>query len=238
WRPRPFFHGGIPSMAYESQPCAGDQRKEKAFQRVPNPMGHVARQLSRLFNRRNDGWGARSSAGSLHTVAPLIEAGRVTVRMHRLPMAACVAASRMQSGGRGESITHIRMKRAAREWMRSEGADDAREEVPGYTGKFDAYSAKADWIVECGNSSMDKLIQAIRDDEHPRFTLIPYQDTERHDDSPRRLIAIDFMWDEALCGKLDAQFMAREGHMLETGEQLRRASQIAEAQARKAARGS
>lgn len=203
-----------------------------------SPRRGVAARLGRLFNRRNDGWGARSSAGSLHTVAPMIEAGRVTIRMHRLPMAACVAAAHMQSGGRGESIAHIRMKRAAREWMRSEGAADAREEVPGYTGKFDAYSAKADWIVECGNSSLDKLIQAIRDDEHPRFTLIPYQDTERHDDSPRRLIAIDFMWDEALCGELDAQVMAREEDMLQTGEQSRRARQIAEAQARKAARES
>jgi hypothetical protein len=200
------------------------------------PSRNVAWQLSRLFNRRNDGWGARSSVGSLRTVVPLIEAGRVTIRMRRLPMAACVTAARMQGGGRGESIAHIRMKRAAREWMRSEGAADAREEVVGYTGKFDAYSADADWIVECGNSSLDKLIQAIRDDERPRFTLIPYQATERHDDSPRRLIAIDFIWDEALSSELNAEIVGREEAMLKADEQARRARQIAEAQARKAAR--
>lgn len=151
-------------------------------------------------------------------------------------MAACVAAARMQGGTRGESIDHIRMKRAAREWMRAEGAVDALEEVPGYTGKFDVYSADADWIVECGNSSMDKLIEAIRDDERPRFTLVPYQDTERHDDTPRRLIAVDFVWDEALCEEMNAAILGREESAMLAHDRAQRARMIAEAQARKAAR--
>lgn len=196
----------------------------------------VGYRLNRLFTRKNDGWGSRSSLDALRMLAALVQDGRVSVRLKRLPMAASVAAARLQGGRRNESVDHIRMKRAAREWMRAEGASDAQEEVPGYAGKFDVYSADADWIVECGNSSMDKLIQAIRDDERPRFTLIPYQDTERHDDSPRRLIAIDFVWDEALCDELNAAIDDQETAAMLAHARAYRARKIAEAQARKAAR--
>lgn len=151
------------------------------------------KRLSRLFDRRNDRWGARSSRSSARMIASLIDVGRLSVRAHRLPMSACGSAATIPPSSSGESTDHRRMKRAAMEWMRSEGATDAKEEVLGYTGKFDVYSADADWIVECGNSDMGKLLDAIRDDERPRFTLIPYQATEWRDGSHRRLIAVDFV---------------------------------------------
>jgi hypothetical protein len=200
------------------------------------PKRNAAQRLERLFTRRRDGWGPRSAVGSSGMVARMIEAGRLTVRMHRLPMAASLAAARMQGGARSESIDHIRMKRAAREWMRAEGASDAHEEVRSYNGKFDVYSADADWIVECGNSSMDKLIDAIREEDCPRFTLIPYQDTERHDDSPRRLIAVDFLWDEGLGEELNDLIMSRDAEAMLAHDRENRARKITEAQARKAAR--
>ncbi len=122
--------------------------------------------------------------------------------------------------------------------MRENGATDAAEEVRGYDGRFDVYSADADWIVEVGNSSVDKLLDAIRDDECPRFTLIPFQRVHWLDGMPRRLIAVDFHWDDQLCADLTNETIESQREAMESAARRQRAAMIAEAQARKVARQS
>ncbi|MGC5779486.1 hypothetical protein [Methylobacterium sp. NFXW15] len=195
--------------------------------------------LRRLFTRKPDGWGARSGIEAHRILGSLVGADRVTVMMHRLPLSSCSeAASVIAGSGARESVDHLHLKRAALLWMRENGATDAAEEVRGYDGRFDGYSADADWIVEVGNSSVDKLLDAIRDDECPRFTLIPFQRTHWLDGTPRRLIAVDFHWDDQLCADLTNEMVESQREAMESAARRHRAAMIAEAQARKAARQS
>lgn len=205
WRPRPFFHYGIPSMAYESQPSAGGQREEKAFRCVPNPRGdapwpverarHLATRLERLFNRDPSGWPPRDGWVELGPVLKLMAHGSVQIRLIRLPLQACAEASnRHIFGTRAESAEHIRLKLAAIAWMKGQGARDACAECVHVAGRSDACSIARDWIVECGHTRMGKLVDAIAGMRAGRFTLIPFQPLARWDQSVRPLLAIDFSW--------------------------------------------
>ncbi|KIU36535.1 hypothetical protein SR39_06230 [Methylobacterium radiotolerans] len=159
--------------------------------------------------------------------------------MTRLPLLAVQTADHLAlTTTRGEGYDHLLLKRTAREWMRAEGAADAREEMRGFGGRFDVYSRDADWIVECGNSSMQKLVDAICDEEHPRFTLVPYQAIAWSDGSMRRLAAIDFVWDDGLAAELVETLIDRQDAAMKLAAHSDRARRIAEAQARKLAHSS
>jgi len=152
--------------------------------------------LTTLFNRRCEAWGWRDSATEWQDTLAAFEAGRIKMRIERLPLDAvtqAAAARIIRHGNEGEQ--HAQMKRAALLWMQSEGAADAKAEVRGVVGIADAYSFNTNWIVECGNTRFGKLADAVLWEDAPRFTLIPFQDMEWEDGSPRRLIAIDFSWD-------------------------------------------
>lgn len=207
--------------------------------RGSDEVAHIAARLRRLFTRKIDGWGERTDPRAAISLAPFIAAGRLTLKMRHLPLHACVAGAEAIAGtGSRESIEHLRIKRAACAWMWSVGAVDAEEEIRGYGGRFDVYSSWADWIVEAGNSDIAKLVNAIRDDERPRFTLIPYQAVSRSDGSPRRLIAVDFVWDEAVTRDLSEAIHHRMRASMAEVDRTMRDRMIAEAQARKAARES
>ena len=198
---------------------------------------HFAWRLRRLFTRKRDGFGARAPGIYVGLLADPFRSGMLRVEMRRLPAAACEEAAGLpRLSQRGESQDHIRMKHAGRTWMRLSGARDAELEVAGYDGRFDAYSLSHDWIVECGNSNIDKLVEAIGDADRPRFTLIPWQDVERHDGSPRRLIAADFSWDRELRDILIHAIAEDQAARMQRVERAYRNRMIAEAQARKAER--
>lgn len=190
---------------------------------------------NRLFARKRDGFGWRNSPEAARCIYGPLRDGRITLSMTRLPLAACEAGlDRLGNGCRTESGEHMAMKRAAVVWMASQGAPDAVEEVPGYSGRFDAYSVQADWIVECGNTNIGKLEEAITDEDHPRFTLIPWQPVQWPDGSPRGLIAVDFNWDDSLIREVFSDRMERQGAFLRDAERARRARVIAERQAARA----
>lgn len=166
----------------------------------------TCRKLDAIFTRRQDGWGARDNiTDSPHLVAAF-SAGRVKMRLSRLPLHGCIYAQ--QGTPRrvgGESLEHARLKRAAACWMAASGAQDVTREHQTLAGTADAYSFDHNWIVECGNTRFSKLRQAVMHDSHPRFTLIPYQPTYCADGTPRRMIAIDFEWSRDLTADLQAK---------------------------------
>lgn len=187
---------------------------------------------NRLFARKRDGFGWRNSPEAARSVYGPLRDGRITLSMTRLPLAACEAGMAMLGNGcRTESGEHMAMKRAAVVWMSANGGADAAEEVSGYSGRFDAYSISADWIVECGNTNIGKLEHAIADEDHPRFTLIPWQPVQWPDGSPRRLIAVDFTWDDSLIREVLADRMERQGAFHQRYARARRERLIAERQA-------
>lgn len=160
--------------------------------------------LGNLFNRRCEAWGWRDSPGGSAATLAAFEDGRISVQMRRLPLAAVTEAQTARARRHGnESEEHARLKLAALLWMRSEGADDAELEARGIVGIADAYSEKANWIVECGNTRFSKLADAVLWEDAPRFTLIPYQNDDWEDGRPRRLIAIDFSWGKDLTKDLE-----------------------------------
>jgi len=160
-----------------------------------NTLSRTWLRLTNLFNRRCEAWGWRDTATEYPDALAAFEAGRIAVHIRRLPLDAVVTASRDKIWRHGnEGVDHARIKRAALLWMQGAGAADAKAEVRGVVGIADAYSDSANWIVECGNTRFGKLAEAITWEDTPRFTLIPFQDLERDDGTPRRLIAIDFSW--------------------------------------------
>jgi hypothetical protein len=165
-------------------------------------MDRMVGMLWRLFNRGGAGWGERGAIDETLPILAALAEGRIRVRLTRLPLPACVAASSIAIKiAAGESAAHSYMKVAARNWMALNGATDAVCEVSIHGGRADVYSRDKNWIVECGNTAPYRLVSAIEDESHPRFTLIPYQG--RYEFLGRRaparsLAAADFEWDDGL----------------------------------------
>lgn len=199
-----------------------------------------ARRIVHLFTRRPEPWRSRSSPDAAPRLGRLITAGLVTLRPSRVPAQFfCDAWASVPEGNAGDGTEHQRMKRAMREWMKSCGASDAREEARGYGGRFDAYSESAGWIVEVGNTRIDKLLDAICDEDAPRFTLLPYQRLIGSTGEPRGLIAVDFVWGPEATARLISEFddeAVEARREQDRRDRDRRARMIADAQARKAAR--
>lgn len=188
------------------------------------------RQIDRLFNRQRRGWYGRDTVGHFPALLNLILANQVRVRLERIPCFVCAQAYEgiNPQGRRSESPEHALMKRAARLWMHRQGARDAVEEAQSPVGRSDVYSAKADWIVEVGNTPIDKLDTALREPAEPvgprspRFTLIPFQDLFRRDGkTPRSLIAVDFSCDRDASAYLVA---VRDAALPRAGDVLARAN--------------
>jgi hypothetical protein len=171
---------------------------------------YASYRLEELFNRGGDSWGSRSILNASLSLGPFITAGRLRMIMREIPPLSAKAEKKVASFSNArEGADHMVLKRAARDWMRVSGAKDAEEEVAGYGGRFDAYSEKADWIAEVGHSNVDKLAYSIMKPTPQRFTLVPYQRLAWRTGKPRRLIGIDFVWDDDLrpdlIAALDAQ---------------------------------
>ncbi len=158
-------------------------------------VGWVGHRLTALFNRGGSACGYRDTAENSRAAFAAFLAGRVSMRMVRLPREAVSQALKLHVSRYGtEGKDHARLKAAALLWMRSEGAEDAAPEVRGIVGIADAYSAKANWIVECGHTRFSKLADAMSWEDRPRFTLLPFQPLRWNDGRKRRPIAIDFSW--------------------------------------------
>ncbi|KAA0117927.1 hypothetical protein CIW48_27395 [Methylobacterium sp. P1-11] len=171
---------------------------------------YTSYRLEELFTRGRDGWGSRSMLNASLSLAPFIEAGRLRMIMRAIPPLSPRIEKKVASFSNArESAAHMILKHAACRWMRANGAKDAEEEVPGYGGRFDVYSEKADWIAEVGNSNVDKLAYAIMKPTPQRFTLVPYQRQAWRNGKPRRLIGIDFVWDASLGPDLEAALRAQ-----------------------------
>ena len=171
--------------------------------------------LERLFNRRSKGWGARDTVASIEWLLEPFAQGELRVEVIRLPAEASIAARAVRTAGRRESLEHHQLKAAAVAWMRSAGAEDAREERWCPVGKADAHSASQAWVVECGNTPMRKLFDAVEQEGISRFTLIPYQDLTWRDGSPRRLLAAEFVWSAGLPAALRAQTNAANAEAMQ-----------------------
>lgn len=179
--------------------------------------------LNRLFTRLDDGWGPRDSiADSAILLQPFAD-GRIRLKIHRIPAAICEAALVAEVTPHGtEKRAHARMKEAAVRWMIASGSRDADTElfsvIPGIS---DAYSVTDNWIVECGNTAISKLRNAVLHRSRPRFTLIPYQSLLFPNGQARRLVAVDFAWDRSLTDELrevDFSRLIRAAEALELDE--------------------
>jgi len=171
---------------------------------------YASYRLEELFTRGGDSWGSRSILNASLSLGPFITAGRLRMALREIPPLSAAEDKLISSfANRRESAMHLVLKRAARTWMRRNGARDAEEEVFGYGGRFDVYSAKADWIAEVGHSNVDKLAYAIMKPTPQRFTLVPYQHLMWRTGKPRRLLGIDFVWDADLGPDLAAALEAQ-----------------------------
>lgn len=220
----------------------GDVKQQAAIQ--------ICRKLQRILIRRNDGWASRNLVQSHPLLVAAVYNGDLHVDISRLPRSACEDAQNAKVRLHGkEGDDHARLKLAALGWMKSEGATDASAEVRMGGWIADAYSESHIWAVECGNTDASRLMDAIQWCRAPRFTVIPFQNTHWNNESVRRLIAVDFYWRpslskwvayreaERLRSCADALDYGRlQGKTIEQAERDRRERQIAEAQARKAAR--
>lgn len=225
-------------MAYEQ-----DVKRREAFWRG-------TKKLQRILIRRNDGWASRSLVQSHPLLVTAMLNGDLRVDMTRLPLFACeeAQAAKVRLHGK-EGDDHARLKHAALAWMADEGAKDAQAEVRMGGWIADAYSEEYIWAIECGNTDASRLMDAIRWNRAPRFTVIPFQSTHWPNERVRRLIAVDFYWRPSLtqwvvdqeviqlrsCAEaLDYGYL--RGKTAEQAQKDRRERQIAEAQARKAER--
>lgn len=159
----------------------------------------VALQLSRLFARHAQGWGARGPMSEADHVYPFIVSGRLRPKLARLPVeAAAVGLAARVFATRRESEPHLRLKEAGLWWMRESGANDARLEAWFPGGKADAYSEEQGWAVECGVTRLGKLQDAASSLSKGRFTLLPFQPLTWADGRPRGLLALEFEWGDEL----------------------------------------
>jgi hypothetical protein len=171
----------------------------------PRVVARFGSRLERLFNRHSKGWGSRDTIASIEWLLTPFARGEIRASAVRLPLHATLAGLTVRHGAKRESLEHHQLKAAALAWMQAEGAQDAHEERWCPVGKADAHSAAQAWVVECGNTPMRKLFDAVEQDGVRRFTLIPYQATTWQDGTPRRLIAAEFVWDDDVPSALQAQ---------------------------------
>ncbi|WP_238231576.1 hypothetical protein [Methylobacterium thuringiense] len=161
----------------------------------------VRERVGDLFNRDDLGWAwsRRDCPTTIDLFLGAYAKGHLSVGLARIPLRHCLAAHAADPYPTGnESKRHARMKHAAVLWMRECGAADARDEVECAAGRADAYSATADWAVECGNTRIGKLVSCIECSKRPLFTLIPYQNEHRPDGRVRSLVGVHFAWSPQL----------------------------------------
>jgi hypothetical protein len=177
--PRLWFHG-LPSP-----------ERERAIRKV--------RSVQRLLIRRSDGWRSRSEVMQHPLLVEAICRDWIRVDYTHLPERVCEAAQTRDVIYYGkEAEPHARLKLAALDWMRGEGATDAKAEVRLGGWIADAYSESYVWAIECGNTDASRLLDAIRWYRAPRFTVLPFQRAHTDDHRARRLIAVDFYWRPSL----------------------------------------
>lgn len=159
------------------------------------------RKIDRLFDSRPDARRITNPTEDVETFLKLFYKGLVRLSLCRIPtwvMAKVEKTCRFEPT-QTESLSHLFLKACAVEGMREAGAEDAFPEVRRQGTRPDALSKASNWIVECGNTPIWKLLDAMQDETHPRFTLLPFQPADDPRRRPRRsLIAIDFLWGDEL----------------------------------------
>lgn len=196
--PTPPWSAAPPQIAYK----AADARIAR--------VERLLDQVEWIFNRGDTGWGSRDFGSTFLPLARAYILRDLAVRLIRIPSSYCATAAAGRIGSHGkESREHALLKRSAMLWARSLGASDAKEEEWCAVGRADVYSAAHRWVIECGNTPIKKLVDAVRSEQQPRFTLVPYQRCPSSLPPSASLVAIDFVWCPALVEELRAEERAR-----------------------------
>lgn len=202
-----------PLLGVSPGPAWSEALPQRAYSDKNGRIARVERLLDQvewIFNRGDTGWGSRDFGSTFLPLARAYILRDLAVRLIRIPAAHCAAACAGRVGSHGkESYEHALLKRSALLWARSLGAADAKEEEWCAVGRADVYSANHRWVIECGNTPIKKLVDAVRSEQQPRFTLVPYQRCPSSLPASASLIAIDFVWSPALVDELQEEARAR-----------------------------
>lgn len=197
----------IPCDAWSAAP------PQRAYKSGDTRIARVERLLDQvewIFNRGDTGWGSRDGGATFLPLARAYILRDLAVRLIRIPSSHCATATAGRIGSHGkESREHALLKRSVLLWAHSLGATDAKEEQWCAVGRADVYSAAHRWVIECGNTPIKKLVDAVRSEQQPRFTLVPYQRCPSSLPPAASLVAIDFVWCPALVEELRAEERAR-----------------------------